>query len=54
MRAETLSSPHWVGAHQYFTLNIKLMIDTVGRELQQKYTPVALYFGLRFESELPS
>lgn len=45
MRAETSSSPHWVGAHQHFTLNMKSVINTADRELRQKYPPVACAWG---------
>ena len=41
MIAETLSSIHWVGAHQLSMLNTKMVIDMAGRDLPQKYTPVA-------------
>jgi hypothetical protein len=51
MRAETLSSLHWVGAHQHSTLNIKQVIDTAGRDLPQKYTPIAAASACVFESE---
>jgi hypothetical protein len=35
-------------------LNTKTVIDMAGRDLPQKYTPVAFCLGVRLESELPS
>jgi hypothetical protein len=47
------SSPHWVGAQQDFTLNMKVLIEAADRDLQSKYASSGGHRDVRLTTELP-